>query len=190
MSSDTNGHRTTETIKRSMAVRGWRRWTGREQRMCSVASGVSDSATLWTVAFDAPLSMGFARQEYCCGLPFPIPGSSPGIESVAPALAGRFFTNVPPGKPTEDFYDLENTLYNILIGICHDVVVQSPSCVRLCDPSTAACQNYMSVLSKPIKWATLSVGALRQHMGFGWLWCVNVGSCLLKTYHPGEWYSQ
>ena len=54
-------------------------------------------ATLWTVAHQAPLSMGFSRQEYWSGLPFPIPGDLPdtGIESaspVSPALAGGFFT--------------------------------------------------------------------------------------------------
>ena len=77
MSSDTNGHRTTETIKRSMTVRGQRSWTGREHRMHSIASVVSDSVTPWSVGFKAPLPMGFARQEYCCGLLFPIPGIFP-----------------------------------------------------------------------------------------------------------------
>ena len=53
--------------------------------------------TLWIVAHQAPLSMGFSRQEYWSGLPFPPPGnlSDPGIEPVpltSPALAGRFFT--------------------------------------------------------------------------------------------------
>ena len=55
-------------------------------------------ATPWTVAFQAPLSMGFFRQEYWSGLPFPSPGDlpDPGIKPVflvSPALAGRFFTN-------------------------------------------------------------------------------------------------
>ena len=46
-------------------------------------------------------SMGFSRQEYCSGLPFPAPGdlSDPRIEPVSPTLAGRFFTAEPPGKP-------------------------------------------------------------------------------------------
>ena len=46
---------------------------------------VSDSATLWTEAHQAPLSMGFSRQEYCSGLPFPSPGDlpNPGIESTS-----------------------------------------------------------------------------------------------------------
>ena len=59
---------------------------------------VSDSVTL---AHEAPLSMGFSRQEYWCGLPFPSPGDLPnlGIESGSPALAGGFFTTEAPGKP-------------------------------------------------------------------------------------------
>ena len=62
--------------------------------MCSV---VSDSVTPWTVACQAPLSVGFSRQEYWSGLPCPSPGDlpDPGIELVSlvsPALAGGFFT--------------------------------------------------------------------------------------------------
>ena len=54
-------------------------------------------ATPWTVAHQAPLSMGFSRQPYWTGLPFPPPGDlpNPGIKSLSfesPALAGRFFT--------------------------------------------------------------------------------------------------
>ena len=45
-------------------------------------------ATLWTVARQAPLFMGFSRQEYWSGLPFPSPGDlpNPGIEPRSPAL--------------------------------------------------------------------------------------------------------
>ena len=55
----------------------------------------------WTVICQAPLSMGFPRQEYWSGLPFPSPGylSNPGIEPNSPALAGGFFTTEPQGKP-------------------------------------------------------------------------------------------
>ena len=53
-----------------------------------------------SVAYQAPLFMGFSRQEYCSGLPFPSPDlSNPGIEPVSPALAGGFFIIEPPGKP-------------------------------------------------------------------------------------------
>ena len=65
---------------------------------------VYDSATLWTVAQQAPLSMGSSRNGYCSGLPFPSPGNrpEPGIKLASPvssALAGEFFTAEPPGKP-------------------------------------------------------------------------------------------
>ena len=54
--------------------------------------------------FATPLSMEFSRQEYWHGLPFPTPGDlpNPGIEPMSPAtpaLAGRFFTIEPLGKP-------------------------------------------------------------------------------------------
>ena len=50
--------------------------------------------TPWAVACQAPLSMGFPRQEYWSGVPFPSWGavSNPGIELVFPAQAGRLFT--------------------------------------------------------------------------------------------------
>ena len=55
---------------------------------------------LLTVACQAPLSMGFSRQEYWSGLPFSSPGDLPnsGIEPESPELAGKFFTSEPPGK--------------------------------------------------------------------------------------------
>ena len=58
--------------------------------------------TPWTVARQAPLSMGFSRQEYWSGLPFPSLGDLPnsGIELVSlasPVLVGGFFTTEPPG---------------------------------------------------------------------------------------------
>ena len=58
--------------------------------------------TPWTVAHQAPLSVGFSRQEYWSGLSFPSPGDllNPGTEPVSLSLAGRFFTAEPPGKST------------------------------------------------------------------------------------------
>ena len=54
----------------------------------------------WTVARQAPLSIGFSWQEYWSGLPFPSPGDLPEarIKPVSPALAGGFFTIEPPGE--------------------------------------------------------------------------------------------
>ena len=58
--------------------------------------------TPWTVAFQAPLPMGFSRQEYWSGLPFPPLGDlpDPGIKlvSLTSALADGSFTTEPPGK--------------------------------------------------------------------------------------------
>ena len=59
-------------------------------------------ATPWTVAHQAPLSMGFSRQEYCSGLPFPSPGDlpDPGIEPWSPAFQADSSPSEPPGKPS------------------------------------------------------------------------------------------
>ena len=58
--------------------------------------------TPWTVAYQAPLSLGFSRQEYWSGLPFPSPGDlpNPGIEPGFPTLEADALTSEPPGKPS------------------------------------------------------------------------------------------
>ena len=61
-------------------------------------------ATPWTVARQAPPSVGFPGQEYWSGLPFPSPGDLPnlGVEPaslVSAVLVGGLFTAVPPGMP-------------------------------------------------------------------------------------------
>ena len=58
-------------------------------------------ATPWTVAYQASPSMGFSRQEYWDGLPFPSPGDlpDPGIEPRSPTLEADALTSEPPGKP-------------------------------------------------------------------------------------------
>ena len=58
-------------------------------------------ATSWTVACQAPLSMGFSRQEFWSGLPFPSPGNLPipGIKPRSPALQVDSLPAEPPGKP-------------------------------------------------------------------------------------------
>ena len=55
----------------------------------------------WPVAYQAPPSMGFSRQEYWSGLPFPSPGylPNPGIEPRSPALQADALPSEPPGKP-------------------------------------------------------------------------------------------
>ena len=63
-------------------------------------SAVFDSATPWTVAYQAPLSMAFPRQEYWSGWPSPSPGNlpDPGIEPGSPALQTDSSPSEPPGK--------------------------------------------------------------------------------------------
>ena len=67
-------------------------------------SHVHFSAALWTVARQAPLFIGFSRQEYWSGSLCPPPGNLPDLgiepESLAfPAWADKFFSIEPPGKP-------------------------------------------------------------------------------------------
>ena len=88
------------------------------------------SATPWTVAHLAPLSMGFPRQEYWSRLPVPSPGDFPnrGIEPAPSALACRFFTTEPPGNPTlvlpesnQSLTDLEERKYPTVVHSSHSV---------------------------------------------------------------------
>ena len=62
--------------------------SNKENKKVKSLSRVRLFATLWTVAHQAPLSMGFSRQEYWSGLPFPSPGDlpDPGIKPRSPAL--------------------------------------------------------------------------------------------------------
>ena len=69
-------------------------------------------ATPWTVAYQAPQSMEFSRQEYWSGLPFPSPGDLPnlGIEPGSPALQVEALLSEPPGKPL-----LSTAFYNFIL---------------------------------------------------------------------------
>ena len=81
--------------------------------MCVSHSVIPDSAAPWTVAHQAPLSLGFSRQEYWRGLPFPSPGDlpDPATEPGVSCIAGRFFTiwasREAPCKPFKSIYALE-----------------------------------------------------------------------------------
>ena len=69
-----------------------------------VAQSCPDSfATPWTAARQAPLSMGFPRQKYWSGLPFPSPGDlpNPGIEPRSPALQVKSLPSESPGVLVE-----------------------------------------------------------------------------------------
>ena len=72
--------------------------------------------TPWTVAYQAPPSMEFSRQEYWSGLPFPSPGDppNPGVEPMSPALQADALPSEPPGKPYSFLW-----LTNIALYICN-----------------------------------------------------------------------
>ena len=67
-------------------------------------------ATPWTVAYEAPPSRGFSRQEYWSGSPFPSPGDlpDPGIKPSSPTLEADALTSEPPGKPKTIYQDKDN----------------------------------------------------------------------------------
>ena len=81
--------------------RGWDGWMGSLTQLTWKWSLVRLFVTSWTAAHQAPPSMGFSRQEYWSGLPFPSPGDlpDPGIEPRSPALQADALTSEPPGKP-------------------------------------------------------------------------------------------
>ena len=81
-----------------------------------------------TVALQAPLSMGFSRQEFWSGLSFPSPGDLPKPEIklmsfVSPALGGGFFTTEPPGKSWAHLCDFVFTLIISLKALSPSTVV-------------------------------------------------------------------
>ena len=84
-------------------------------------SPVQPFSTPWTVAYQAPPSVGFSRQECWSGLPFPSSGDlpNPGIEPGSPALQADALPSAPPGKP--------NSLATIVCEV-------TQSCPTLCDP--------------------------------------------------------
>ena len=80
-------------------------------RLYVYAQCVQLSVTQWSVACQAPLSMGFSRQEYQSGLSFHTPGNlpDPGIKPVSSALAGGFFTtkkDTQKGATQKDTYEV------------------------------------------------------------------------------------
>ena len=81
-------------IKRSMHLK-------KEKKVQSFSSDQL-FATPWTVAYQPPPSMGFSRQEYWSGLPFPSPGDlpDPGIEPRSPAFRADALPSEPPGNPS------------------------------------------------------------------------------------------
>ena len=92
---------------------------------------MSDSVTPWTLARQAPLPMGFSRQEYWSGLLFPSPGdlSNTGIEPGSPALQAVSLLTKPPGKPNGSassicFFLLSRSLSLHLSGVFQEILLE------------------------------------------------------------------
>ena len=125
---------------------------------------MSDLSTPWTAALQAPLSMGFCRQECWNGMPCPPPGdlSKPGIEPaslISPALAGGFFTPSAPGKLRTTWSKSEESCPFFLLhppdrplvsplGRNEQSSVQWLSCVWLSTTAwTATCQASLFIIT-------------------------------------------
>ena len=123
----------------------WLLDTDTPRRACvlSCSSHVQLFATLGTVARQAPLSMGFSRQEYWSGLPYPPPRNlpNPGIEPsslMSPALAGGFFTT----RATWEAPTLITCMY-----VCFTIEENQPWCLLL-SPLFRGCRyNWLISLS-------------------------------------------
>ena len=103
----------------------WLWWWGSSNNV----SCIQLFASPWTVAHQAPLSMGFSRQEYWSGLPFPSPGDllDPGIQPGSPALQADSLLHELQGSPM--MMEGANKPRN-----SGNFCAQSFSCVWLCDP--------------------------------------------------------
>ena len=121
--------------------------------MLSCYSCVQLCVTLWAVTHQAPLSMGFSRQEYWSGLPRPPPEdlNDPGIEPpspASPALAGRFFTTSTIWKASAKSHAAAATAAKSL-----------QSCPTLCDPidSSPPGSSIPGILqAKTLEWVAIS----------------------------------
>ena len=94
------------------------RETGEHYRITNMCFIYRLSVPLWTVAHQAPLSMGFSRQEYWNGLPCPPPGALTGLEIEPTSLTSRalavgFFTAEPSRKPQKYVYKYTNIQIHI-----------------------------------------------------------------------------
>ena len=112
-------------------------------------------ATPWTVAYQAPWSMGFSRQEYWSGLPFPSPRGlpHPGIEPGSPALQTDALPSEPLGKPVKNLKLLMNLinfkgylnsflfagvlnhrcLQNLMISVIHSYILNFSTALLKCN---------------------------------------------------------
>ena len=108
----------------------------------SVAKSCPTLATPWTITLQAPQSMGFSRQEYQNGLPFPSPGDlpNPGVEPGSPALQADSLPTELQGKPLDENLNLHKKLRIQEMNVCMLSHVQ-----LFAIPWTIACQAPLSM---------------------------------------------
>ena len=84
--------------------------------------------TPWTVARQAPRSVGFPRQEYWSGLPFPSPGGlpDPGIKPRSPALQADSLPSEPPGKPHSNVHT--KNMYKDKMSVAYSLTLCQAQC--------------------------------------------------------------
>ena len=89
-------------------------------------------ATPWTVAYQAPLSMGFSRQQYWSGSPFPSPGylPDPGIKSRSPALQTDALPSEPSGKSWEWKGEMQRNMKEI-VGVMEMLYILTVKVIQL-----------------------------------------------------------
>ena len=124
-------------------------------------------ATSCTVAYQAPLSMGFPRQEYWSQLPFLLSGDlpDPGIEAESPESVGRFFTTESPGKIVYTVYTNQNLFSSQLYMLC------GVSLLWFSPLPTLSFSCFPNPFSIPLKPARHLVSMyLLQRLLLGWFW--------------------
>ena len=125
------------------------------------------------IAHQAPLSVGFSRQECWSGLPFPSPEDlpDPGIEPMSSALAGGFFTSDPPAKPWTWITQPESILFPVYFQRVAQMVKNLPAVQETQvqslgqeDPLEKGMATHSSILAWRIPW-TKETGGLYSPWG-------------------------
>ena len=112
-------------------------------------------ATPWTAAYQAPPSMGFFRQEYWSGLPFPSPGDlpNPGIKPRSPTLRTNALPSEPPGKPWDMLHLVKKEAHLTCLPVSHP----SPFSLSL---KQAICHSFGNENAETVYNESLSLQAL------------------------------
>ena len=136
----------------------------------------------WTVAYQAPPSMEFSRQEYWSGLPFPSPGDlpDPGIEPRSPTLQADALPSELPGKPSGNHSAHENTV-DFPRSTDGEDHVHRQSRVHLC-----LAPEGVLVLAQEHRYLYFSGNPKRLKENAGLTWSSSVCPCCLSPLEKGR----